>query len=261
MKTSKSSTNANHKTVDTQHSYYIEKIKENQHNQDVLQASLKEFANKIQQLEQAKLQFIKENIEAPDDLINKLMFLKDQKIDYDIKLSKLKRDFNEQQYLQNNANILYNYYDIVENGQTKQNLLLDDSNKKGILSYFMSESKGNESKDNIDNIVDSRINLLEKYLSQTDSNYMKSKVHIDFEPKCEHCNSKDITVMLNDGYQFCNCCSTMSLLITDHDKPSYRDPPKEISYFAYFVYGLKSVALIVITHINKINQISGAFLI
>lgn len=39
--------------------------------------------------------------------------------------------------------------------------------------------------------------------------------------------------MVNDGYTVCNKCQAIDYIIVDHEKPSYRDPPKEISFYAY----------------------------
>ena len=50
---------------------------------------------------------------------------------------------------------------------------------------------------------------------------------------CTHCGSAQRTVMLQDGYVFCNKCYTVEYILVDHDKPSYKDPPREVTFFAY----------------------------
>lgn len=65
---------------------------------------------------------------------------------------------------------------------------------------------------------------------------------------CQHCGTTDRTVMLHDGYIFCNRCFTLEYVLVDHEKPSYKDPPKEITYFAYKR----------INHFNEwLNQVQG----
>ena len=70
----------------------------------------------------------------------------------------------------------------------------------------------------------------------------------DENQTCSFCASKEVITMVYDGYVYCKSCSTMENLIVDHDKPSYKDPPKEITYFSYKR----------INHLNEwLNQIQG----
>jgi hypothetical protein len=39
--------------------------------------------------------------------------------------------------------------------------------------------------------------------------------------------------MTNDGLIVCQNCNAVEFVILDHEKPSYKDPPKEASYFCY----------------------------
>ena len=65
---------------------------------------------------------------------------------------------------------------------------------------------------------------------------------------CRHCGKGDLTVMLQEGYVFCKSCHTVEYILVDHEKPSYKDPPKEIAYFAYKR----------INHLNEwLNQVQG----
>lgn len=50
---------------------------------------------------------------------------------------------------------------------------------------------------------------------------------------CTHCGHPDRIVQLQDGYVFCNKCRTVEYILVDHEKPSYKDPPRDTSYFAY----------------------------
>lgn len=65
---------------------------------------------------------------------------------------------------------------------------------------------------------------------------------------CSHCHSSDFTTLLHEGCVTCNKCFTVEYIIVDHDKPSYKDPPKEMAYFAYKR----------INHLNEwLNQVQG----
>lgn len=81
----------------------------------------------------------------------------------------------------------------------------------------------------------SRGALLSKYMKYTDPDYIKNTMvqPIAEEDMCPHCGSSKVMIMTNDGYTWCTKCDAIEYVIIDHEKPSYRDPPKEISFFAY----------------------------
>ena len=76
----------------------------------------------------------------------------------------------------------------------------------------------------------------------------KTAHHAHTTDTCQHCGQGDLTVMLQEGYVFCKACHTVEYILVDHEKPSYKDPPKEIAYFAYKR----------INHLNEwLNQVQG----
>ena len=77
-----------------------------------------------------------------------------------------------------------------------------------------------------------RATLLEKYLASTEFNYVK-QIEQSANDKCPCCEIADRNVMLNDGLIQCNHCNTVEYIIIDHDRPSYKDQPREVSYFSY----------------------------
>lgn len=88
---------------------------------------------------------------------------------------------------------------------------------------------------------------MDEYLSHTDNNYIDNSITND-EDICNYCNSKNINIVLHEGIMYCNECNTIEHILSDNDKPSYKEPPKEISYFSYKR----------INHYNEwINQIQG----
>ena len=65
---------------------------------------------------------------------------------------------------------------------------------------------------------------------------------------CPFCGGCNRAVQLQDGYVFCTSCHTVEYILVDHEKPSYKDPPKEVAYFAYKR----------INHFNEwLNQVQG----
>ena len=233
---------SNKKTLDTQHSCYIKNLQEKKTNIEKLRSRINEIEEKLKMFESKK----RKGITITDDEINMQLEYIDRKLELESEVRKIESEHDEIQYHTNTADILFKYYDLIEKGQKisiDHEFVMNSSNKNqnSILKYFFGGTNSNTSCSNIkgneqerhDDIDNSRGSLLEKYMSYTDNNFVKSTPKGQIEECCCHCGSKNVTVMTNDGYTFCNDCHTMEYIIIDHDKPSYRDPPKEISYFAY----------------------------
>lgn len=76
--------------------------------------------------------------------------------------------------------------------------------------------------------------LLDQYRSSTDPNYVRKT---DKQPKKDDaiCSDCQIPKVLNykDSKYICEQCGVETLTHIDTDRPSFRDPPPEASYFAY----------------------------
>ena len=109
-----------------------------------------------------------------------------------------------------------------------------------ILKYFV------ETSSNVINNTDDRATLLDKYMANNDFNYIKQDEPI--ADICSKCGSDNRNIVINEGIVQCNNCFCVESVIIDHDQPSYKDPPKEVTYFAYKR----------INHLNEwISQIQG----
>jgi hypothetical protein len=96
--------------------------------------------------------------------------------------------------------------------------------------------------------VQQRGSLLDHFMECTNRGHVKKHLVGDPNLVCHHCNSEDRTMMSNDGYVLCNACHMIEYVVVDHEKPSYKDPPKEISYYAYKR----------LNHFNEwLNQVQG----
>lgn len=50
---------------------------------------------------------------------------------------------------------------------------------------------------------------------------------------CTVCNSGELIPVAHDGVVVCNKCGVQHPFITDNEKPSYKEPPKEVCFYAY----------------------------
>lgn len=176
--------------------------------------------------------------------------LVDEKLQLSKQLSELSSTMDETMYLVNTSEILFKYYDLIEKGN--KNVLIADHDSyhspNSILRFFTPTAASQKPVTTTAATQEkSRGSLLESYMSIMDSDHMNQKIK-DGDEICPFCKSPAIVTMVNEGYTYCSVCHTMENMIVDHDKPSYKDPPKEITYFSYKR----------INHLNEwLNQIQG----
>lgn len=230
-------------TLDYCHKYNVELLKkqhETKHDKEQLMEEKKRVLTDIN---------AKRNHEKTDEEFRYVVKLKDDIMGIKRELDLIYSNKEMLDYYTNTADILYNYYDLVENN-TDNNLNIKEqidqktTKNKSILEYFQSDETATKCKsDNSnssncstegDNMSElNRASLLDDYLSITDKHYINDNIDNSITLKCEHCQSSDKTILYNDSISVCNNCFSIQHLLTDNEKPSYKDPPKEISYFSY----------------------------
>ena len=134
---------------------------------------------------------------------------------YDIKQCK-----EEKEYYINTSTLLFDYY---SNNNTKKKEIKKKKNSKTVMDWL---NKDDNYKENI------RKNICDSYLSLTDPNFVKKIDNNEINSLCNKCNIEKI-IHIAEGNMICTNCGEVSYIVIDSDKPSYKDPPKEISYFAY----------------------------
>jgi hypothetical protein len=140
-------------------------------------------------------------------------------------------------YYLKTGNILFNYYDIqdkIAKGNTE-----GLASKKRPGSIFEALEQASEPVSTITRTVamaptKNREKLLDEYLQIVNPELAKTGIdEIDNNfGECLHCGAEMI-LSTNEAYLACNFCGHQLPLLLDSDKPSYKDPPREVSYYAY----------------------------
>jgi hypothetical protein len=210
-------------TIDAQHELKIKKFKKNKKNLKKLESELLTFEKNY-----LKYLNIPSNNLSEIDLENKLT-LKEKINELKNKIQLTKNDSELNNYLLNTSNILYQYYDDPITVKHK----LNNKRRKTVVDFFNKIPKKSEKKIiNKESIkIYTKNELINNYLKLTDSNYVKilENTNINY---CKNCNCENI-FNNSEGVYICPQCGEQKKLLIDSDKPSYKDPPREISYFAY----------------------------
>jgi len=184
--------------------------------------------------------------------------------DLEQQVVRLQKDDERLDYFLQVGNILFNYYDSQEKIASGHHVTSKKPASKlrtpqnSVLNYFSGETeeaasltptpthpveKEKEVKKIIRarDIEDSnglqRDKALERYLSIIEPTAIRggilpgSGIEPDFGA-CPHCET-EMVFYHNEATLGCPGCGYQDFILVDSEKPSYKDPPREISYFAY----------------------------
>lgn len=143
-------------------------------------------------------------------------------------------------YYLRTGDILYDYYDIQEQIQQGTKTFSNKAKPGSILAILdeVAQEQGHESKNTV--ILKNekkglqRQQLLNNYLQLEDPLMARNTVDEYDDPwtNCEICDNEMI-MCLNEANLTCSKCGHQEFILVDSDKPSYKDPPREVSYYAY----------------------------
>jgi hypothetical protein len=107
----------------------------------------------------------------------------------------------------------------------------DNLIQKDILSFFDVKSAAGGASSPGESKVSQKSVLHHKYMHEIQKYYNPElrKTNLSICPKC----GIDRIMMVTEGILVCQECCFMDKVIVDSERPSFREPPPEISYFAY----------------------------
>jgi hypothetical protein len=154
-------------------------------------------------------------------------------------------------YYLRTGDILYHYYDIQDQIQQGTANFVSNKAKPGsILAILEEVAEDEHSSTNVFALSSSeneqktegskekksfqRNQLLNDYLQIEDPSMGRNTMEEYDDPwtNCESCGNEMI-MCLNEANLTCSKCGHQEFILVDSDKPSYKDPPREVCYYAY----------------------------
>ena len=200
-------------TIDAKHNKKLKYFKEIKNSLNEKRKKLGETKKKYNELIQKSLKLF------TDDEFELKYILEDLIEDLEKEIKNLEDNKEEKDYYNNTGHILFEYY----NKNKTSSKTVKVNNEKTVMDWLNKNNKYNKT---------NKQDICENYLKATDPNFVKSIDNIYQHDFCLKCNIEKKT-HISEGYKVCEKCGEISHIVIDSDKPSYKDPPKEISYFAY----------------------------
>ena len=76
-------------------------------------------------------------------------------------------------------------------------------------------------------------NIVQKYLSNIDETFLDVNSFVFQTDICKICHEGELIPLEDEGVLICNKCSRIIPYLIENEKPSYKEPPKEVCFYAY----------------------------
>jgi hypothetical protein len=139
-------------------------------------------------------------------------------------------------YFFETGEILYSYYDLqekIQKGEMSGTVRFMKAKPGSVLAALQEGEAPTPAAAPGPKTV-GREELLEKYLQKVDPEHARAVTNAFDDPHgiCETCE-KEMMFSANEALFFCDGCGYQEFVLIDSDKPSYKDPPREVTYYAY----------------------------
>ena len=155
------------------------------------------------------------SLDARLELNDKLIVIKEQ-----IRSLKIK----EKQYLLNNSSYVFDYFETkkkIADSSNKTNTLLDDFFKINGEDNTKGEQLSQDKKN------------IQTYMGNVDNSFLDINNFVVSTDICQFCNKGEMIPVDYEGIVICNVCSRSVKYLVENEKPSYKEPPKEVCFYAY----------------------------
>lgn len=151
-----------------------------------------------------------------------------QKLDINERIRKLQKKIKTLQkekkdYFLLNSEHIFNYFEEkkgLEEGQTKTRT----------LNAFFKKRTNNDSSSGIG---DKCSDYVKQYLRNIDEGFLDVGEFVVQQDICNVCWKGELIPVEHEGLIICNKCSRASKFLVENEKPSYKEPPKEVCFYAY----------------------------
>jgi hypothetical protein len=159
----------------------------------------------------------------------------EEKLELTDKITELKENIKEthqkkKEYLLDNSKYIFEYFENKKNistGTTSQST----NNKSKLVNNFFKIKE--QIDDNKNLIQKNNNNIVLKYLSNISDDFLDINNFVYQTDICQVCHKGELIPLEEDGVLICNMCSRSIPYLIENEKPSYKEPPKEVCFYAY----------------------------
>jgi hypothetical protein len=212
----------------------VKKIKINKKTSTTLDGKHKEFVNEFNKDESDRIPKLKMERASIKSLLEKdeeeKSFTIEQVMDYQDKLRDITAEIQSLKskkvdYFLDNSKYIFDYF------ENKKDISIGNvaTNKNKMLESFFKMKPAENS-----NVIESKNNnIFQKYLTNIDDSFLDINSFLRPTDVCQSCYKGELIPMDDEGVLICNACFKNVQYLIENEKPSYKEPPKEVCFYAY----------------------------
>jgi hypothetical protein len=174
---------------------------------------------------------LKKQLEIETDLnIEQIMEIKDRIKEIAEIIKSLKNKKNN--YYLDNSKYIFEYFENKKNINNieETNKMVTTKNQL-LFNIFKIKQPDNDIDNNINE--NKNKNIVQKYLSNIDESFLDMNAFIRETDICQSCYKGEMIPVDDEGVLTCNICAVNIPYLIENEKPSYKEPPKEVCFYAY----------------------------
>ena len=156
--------------------------------------------------------------------IEQIMEFKDRINEINDTVKELK--YKKEKYYLDNSKYIFEYFENKKNIDNVDDKPIVSKNQK-LFNFFKIQ---NENENNDEN---NNENIVQKYLSNIDDSYLDMSAYVRTSDICQNCFKGEMVHIDEEGILICTLCAVNAPYLIENEKPSYKEPPKEVCFYAY----------------------------
>jgi len=203
------------------------KIRFNKKNAVTLDGKHREFMNEFSKDEHTLIPDLKqERVQLEEQLKSGVNI--EQQLDIEDRIREIDKTIKERrtkkkEYFLDNSSLIFDYF------ENKKNIPTNVNNNQRLNTFF--KIKDDDS-DNT-NYQKKTQTIVQKYLSNIDDMFLDVNSFVCQTDVCKYCFKGELIPLEDEGILICNLCARHVPYLIENEKPSYKEPPKEVCFYAY----------------------------
>ena len=201
------------------------KIKYNKKNAITLDGKHNEFMTEFSKDDYDRIPQLKSERKVLQSSLEKPDLSVEQQLDINDRITEITETIRDckqkkKEYLLDNSKFIFDYF------ENKKNISVGASISKNqkLNSFF----KIKEDETINESYQQKTHNIVQQYLSNIDDNFLDVNVFVCQTDICGYCSKGELIPLEDEGILICNNCSRHIPYLIENEKPSYKEPPKEV---------------------------------
>lgn len=161
--------------------------------------------------------------------IEQIMDIKDRIKEITENIKELKNKKNN--YFLDNSKYIFEYFENKKNINNVEDVKVVTSKNQLLFNIFKVKQDDSDKEKNM--TENKNKNIVQKYLSSIDDTCIDINAFIKETDICQYCLKGEMIPLDDEGVLLCNVCSVNIPYLIENEKPSYKEPPKEVCFYAY----------------------------